>query len=474
MRYILTPQEMLTAENNAFNSGISPLSLMEKAATGIYEFAKEYNKILVVAGGGNNGGDGFKAASLLKNAGKSVHILFFGKKEKLSPHALHCYNEAASLIVNTPEGDYDLIIDALFGIGFKGTLQGEFLNAVSLINSFKGKAHILAVDVPSGLNSLTGEGENAVNADTTITFQAEKLGHIINRGREHVGNLIIKDIGIEATSQLLMPDKRDVKLAPIPRTAHKGTQGHIGVIAGSLGMEGAAMLASGAAIRTGAGKVTLATDKNILNNLSSRSPEIMVRAIDDVIGFTRDKSVVLFGPGLSRRQVVKEMLIELIRFCTCPLVIDADGLYYLNKELLKEAKCPVIVTPHVAEAARLFEADINTLITSPVDEAKKFSLETGATVLFKSNYNLLVSGEKAYITEFGCEGMSTAGSGDVLAGLVAGGINLQRNVLDGTLLGAYLHGTAGRFAQKEKTAYASVAGDIVNNIHNAFKTLAEG
>ncbi len=472
MKYVVTPKEMLEAENTAFASGLEPLKAMDTAGNHIYEFAKAFDRILVVAGAGNNGGDGFKAACELHNSGKSVDVLFVGDKSKLSAHALHFYEKAVSLITDEIKADYQLVIDALFGIGFKGTLKDDFLDAVRLINSFKEKAHILSVDIPSGLNGLTGEAENAVCADTTITFQAKKLGHIIGKGADFSGELIVKDIGIDLASAVLYPEPEDVELNKIAPTAHKGTQGHIGIIAGSLGMEGAALLASSAAIKTGAGKVSLAVDKNIISNFSHRAPEIMVTSRESTPDFIKDKSVVLFGCGIGRGADNKEILDTLINNCTCPLVIDADGLFFLTKEHLRNAKCPVILTPHMAEAARLFNTDIVTLLSAPIENCRKFHLETGATILLKSNYNLTVSFDGMFISQFGCKGMSTAGSGDVLAGLVAGAVNLQKNITEGVLLGAYLHGTAGRYAEKEKTEYAMTASDIINNIYNAFKEKA--
>ncbi len=460
MNFVVTPIEMQNAENSAFKNGLEPYAAMEKAGTFVFLEAKEYEKILVVANSGNNGGDGFVCAMKLIELGKTVHILFIGKAEKLSDHARKFYEKVKDNIVQKPDDDYDCIIDAIFGIGFKGEAEGVFLDAINLINSFKGKTEIIAIDIPSGLNGLTGEAKTAVSADITVTFQAEKLGLIINKGADFSGKIKVCDIGIDISSKIKRIDKFD--LPQIKKTAHKGTQGHVGVIAGSFGMEGAAMLASAAAIKSGAGKVSLAVSEDIKNNFTLRAPEVMLTLRSDEFIF--DKDVVLFGCGIGRKEDNKKILEFLIENCTCPLVIDADGLYFLTKEHLKKAKCPVILTPHMGEASRLFNVNIGDLIKNPVEIAMNFAKETDATVLLKSNYNLVVNKDEAYISTFGCPGMATAGSGDVLAGIVASMAHIMPTKIEAAINASYLHGTAGNLAQKEKTPYGVTASDILNNI----------
>lgn len=473
MNCVVTPEYMLKKELDAFKNGLSPLDAMAKAGAYIFEFAKRFKKVLVVAGCGNNGGDGFQCAYLLNKAGVKTDVFVIGDKNKLSSHSRYFYDLIVDLVTTSPEKDYDCIVDALFGIGFKGNLEGDFLKAVDLINSFKNKAYIIAVDIPSGLNGLTGEGKASVNADLTVTFQSKKLGHIINKGADCVGKLIVKNIDIPLDAKLKEPSREDI-LACIPEirnTAHKGTQGHIGIIAGSLGMEGAAILASEAAIKIGAGKVTLAVENDIISNFCCRAPEIMVTDRQNLRDFFLDKDVILFGSGIGRNKDNISILNLLIENCTCPLVIDADGLYFLNKEMLKNAKCPIIITPHLKEASRLFGCDINDVICYPLEKAQEFANETNTAVLLKSNYNIITDGNFSYITAFGCKGMATAGSGDVLAGIVAGAINLTASIEKGCLLACYIHGFAGQAAQKQKTAYAMTASDIKDNIYKVFKNL---
>lgn len=460
MKYVVTPIEMQDAEKRAFEKGLSPFAAMEKAGTYVFWETEKFNKVLVVSNDGNNGGDGFVCAQKLLESGKTVHVLFVGCQEKLSEHAREFYEKVKDNIITNPDNDYDCIVDAIFGIGFRGEVKGKYWDAINLINSFKNKAKIVAVDIPSGLNGLTGEADVAVNADITVTFQAEKIGLIINKGADFAGEIKICDIGIDVSSDLKRIDKVD--FPQIKNTAHKGTMGHIGVIAGSFGMEGAAMLSSAASIKSGAGKVSLAVTEDIKNNFTLRAPEVMLTLRNN--DFIRDKDVILFGCGIGRKEDNQQILNFLIENCSCPLVIDADGLYFLTKDLIKKAKCPIIVTPHMGEASRLFKVDTGELIKNPVEITKEFAKETGATVLLKSNYNLIVSENEAYISAFGCPGMATAGSGDVLAGITASMVHLMPSYIDALINASYLHGTAGRVSQKEKTPYGVCASDILNNI----------
>ena len=462
MKQIVTPEIMKQAEEGAFKNGLDPKDAMERAGTFVFDEVKNYKKVLVVCFSGNNGGDGFVCAEKLNSVGVPVHVLLLGNTEKLSDHAGFFYNNIKELIIQTPDNDYDCIVDAVFGIGFKGELTGEVLKTVEFINSCKNKAKIVSVDIPSGLDGLTGEYKTAVNADVTVTFQAIKTGLIINKGASVAGEIKVRDIGIPVPSIVQAVEEEDISFPEIKKTAHKGTQGHIGVIAGSFGMEGAAMLASASSIKSGAGKVSLAVSEDIKSNFTLRAPEVMLTLRSDEFIF--DKDVVLFGCGIGRKEDNKKILEFLIENCTCPLVIDADGLYFLTREMLKRAKCEIILTPHMGEASRLFGVSINDLQKNPINITKAFAYDTGTTVLLKSNYNLITNGNEVYISSFGCPAMATAGSGDVLAGIVASMAHIMPTNIEASINASYLDGRAGNLAQKEKTPYGVTASDILNNI----------
>ena len=257
-------------------------------------------------------------------------------------------------------------------------------------------------------------------------------------------------------------------LPEIKDTVHKGDLGHIGVIAGSLGMEGAAILATKALTKMCVGKITLAVPKDIINNFSSRAPEVMVTNRDNLTEFIKDKDVVLFGCGFGRGEDNKKTAEFLLNNCSCPIIIDADGLYFLTKDMLKSAKCPVILTPHLKEASRLFNCTIDDLIKDPQKITSDFAKETKVTILLKSHYNFITDGNEKYLCHFGTKGMAKGGSGDVLAGITAGAVNLTNSSVKGCLLASFIHGFAGKQAQKEKTEYSMTPSDIIDNIYKAF------
>ncbi len=460
--------EMQKAEERAFKNGLDPREAMFNAGKCVFERAKRFSDILIVAGAGNNGGDGFVCADLLKKAGKNVTVVLIGDVSRLSDHAKYFFDKIS--ISKTFPQNPDCVIDALFGIGFHGTLEGAFLEGAKKINSYRGKSHIIAVDVPSGLNAVTGETEYSVIADETVTFGAYKTGQLIGKGADVCGRLTLCDIDIPVESDTFYIEKDDIHLPDIPRTAHKGTMGHVGVIAASFGMEGAGALCAISALRTSAGKVSLCVPQECTGFYSGRAPEVMLCVRDDIKKFIADKDAVVFGPGIGRDAASKELLEEIISVCRCPLIIDADGLYYASAEILRRAKCPVAVTPHMGEASRLFGVSIKELSCKPTEYASCFARESGAAVLLKSNYNVISDGKTNLISAFGCAGMATAGSGDTLAGILAGAILLQKNVLEGIKLASYIHGTAGRIAEEKHTAYAMTASDISENIGAAFKT----
>lgn len=257
-------------------------------------------------------------------------------------------------------------------------------------------------------------------------------------------------------------------LPKIKDTVHKGDLGHIGVIAGNKGMEGAAILATKALTKTCVGKITLAVEKDIIDNFSLRAPEVMVTNRDDLENFIKDKSVILFGCGFGRNNDNKKTAEFLLNNCRCPLIIDADGLYFITKDMLKSAKCPVILTPHLKEASHLFNCTLEDLINNPEKITSDFAKETNVTVLLKSHYNFITNGNKNYLCHFGTKGMAKGGSGDVLAGIVAGAVNLTKSCLNGCLLASFIHGFAGKSAENEKTEYSMTPSDIIDNIYKAF------
>ncbi len=273
---------------------------------------------------------------------------------------------------------------------------------------------------------------------------------------------------------IFKPKKEELCLPKIPENAHKGTNGHIGIVAASFGLEGAAHLAAISALRAGAGKVSLLVPSECAPFFANRPSESMLcaKGFDYIEEFIRDKDVVLFGCGVGRDIKIKEYLEKLLSICSVPLVIDADGLFYLTKDMLKSANCSVLLTPHVGEACRLFNTTAEELLKKPVFYCYNFISQTSAIVLLKSDFNLACSQEYAAKMHFGSCALATAGSGDVLAGICAALTHkFNGNMLSSAVHASFIHGTAGKICEKNYGAYSTTAEDISKNIHLAIKQI---
>lgn len=476
MKYVLKPDEMYKYENEAFSKGMKPITAMYTAGSAVYEKVKNEDRVLIVCGCGNNGGDGFVCAYRFKLDGKKADVFLWGDRNKMSEHTRFFYEKVQDDIIDELNKEYGCIVDALYGIGFKGEVREEDKKIIEFINSSKGRT--VSVDVPSGLNCKDGKGKDGVKADETVTFCGIKYGHIIGDGGDKTGKITVENIGIDVKSDLLFAEEDDIKrlLPAVNNVRHKGTRGFAGVIAGSFGMEGAGQLSAISALRSNAGKVALFVKEECKNFYNGRSEEIMLSVYNDpkeAEDFIKDKDIIVFGPGIGRDEKHNTSLKDILLYSEgCPLIIDADGLYFLDKEQLKKAKRKIIVTPHMGEASRLFNVDIKDLSSDPVKYASEFYRETGATVLLKSNYNV-ISDERNFITAFGCPAMATAGSGDVLSGILAGTYLTVGDREKACLLASYIHGMAGKRAQAEKSAFSVIAGDVSENIFSAFKKLSE-
>lgn len=275
---------------------------------------------------------------------------------------------------------------------------------------------------------------------------------------------------------IFKPKKEELHLPKIPDNAHKGTNGHIGIIAASFGLEGAAHLAAISALRSGAGKVSLLVPQECAPFFANRASESMLcaKGFDHIEEFIKDKDVILFGPGVGRDKNIKEHLEKLLLLCRVPLVIDADGLYFLTKEMLKKASCPILLTPHVGEASRLFAAATEEVLKKPLFYAYNYLKDTSAVIMLKSEFNLICEQTFAAKTHFGSCALATAGSGDVLAGICAAlAHKFNGNMFSCAIHSSFIHGTAGKFAEKKYGAYSTTAEEISKNIYLAIKQIYE-
>ena len=490
--------------------GLPELSLMENAGHRVFEAALKIlgnvnNKsICVLAGSGNNGGDALVTARFLSNQGAKVKAFLIGNKN----HRTDSFNVQMKILremdieILQLETDRawerlqialkftDGIIDGVLGTGFFGAIRPSALKLIRLANA--AAKPIISVDIPSGVASDTGAvEETAMNAACTVALGMPKPGHFISPGANYVGELIVDDLGIPAKlwdedfHQTLVDDELAVTLLPPrARDVHKGSCGKILVVAGSRGMTGAATLSSTAALKVGAGLVTLAVPESLNEVYEVKLTEVMTAplpeiktgvisgksALAEILALAEKVDAVLIGPGLGRDSetiaLVKNLAAELDK----PLVLDADGIFAFNgaAEDLKNCRQVPIITPHMGELAALLGMTVAELRSTLIINVRRAAQELNTIIVAKSECTVVAypNGE-IFISALGNSGMATAGSGDVLAGAIAG---LMKLTPFAPLAGVYLHGTAGNFAA-EKFSDGLTAGDILENLPAAVKKL---
>lgn len=464
---------------------IPSIVLMENAGERIANYIKnEGEKFVIIAGVGNNGGDGLVISRKLILSNKKVHIFIVGNLDKCSSEfkinldilinmkvdICHLKSEEDLLNLNRLIERDTLIIDALFGIGLNRNIDGIYKKVISIINKSE---KVFSIDIPSGMDSDTGKALGiCVKAYKTFTIECIKRGFIHNEGVINVGEINVINIDIPKE----LKEKNSEKVYILPREAyidkikkrdklgHKGDFGKVGIIGGSKDFVGAVYIASEAAIRTGSGLVTLITNKDIASILKCRVIEAMVKEYESTYEISGlDKfDVIACGPGLGRSNEAKEVLYKSIKETKCPLVIDADGLNILseNKDILNYIKNRSILTPHLGEMSRLIGKDIKSIEDNKIEISKKFAKENNVILLLKGYNTIITDGEYVYINKTGSSKMASGGMGDCLTGIIASLIGQGLSLIDSALLGAYIHGYSSDFIGKKM--YSVSARDIIN------------
>ena len=486
MQKLLTGQEMGAMDRWAIQDREIPgLTLMENAAQKITMevLSRRPQSAAVVCGTGNNGGDGFAAARLLHEAGVRVWICGVGHQDKLGGDAAENYRRAVSEKIPVhwgmpfPEEKADCIIDALFGTGLNRDLTGEAALAVEWINrQAEEGSWVIAVDIPSGIHSGTGQiMGTAVQAKETVTFSRLKPGLLLYPGRSQAGKILVADIGIpspnriEEESQAYTMEAEDAARLLPPRRAdsHKGTYGKILAVAGSAGMMGAAIFAVCAAYHTGAGLVRAlipATESLAMTLGAPEAVQILYRGPEEA-AVSEDASCVLAGPGLGYNP---QLLMRIFQSTPTeiPLILDADALNFLAQDqeartIIEKRAGNTVLTPHMGEASRLYGQKIADLYKDLPGTARKLAAQYQSVVVLKNASTVIASPDgRIAVNQTGNAGMSTAGSGDVLAGTIAGLCGQGGALWENAVLGVWLHGKAGDAAAAEKGMYALTASDL--------------
>jgi ADP-dependent NAD(P)H-hydrate dehydratase / NAD(P)H-hydrate epimerase len=520
---ILTASQMQEADRlTTERYGIPSLQLMENAGAGVAEFLRRevpdmnQRRIVVLCGKGNNGGDGFVVARRLREMGADPQVFLFAPPDSVRGDAsvnlqrwradrgelqvitdLAAWEAARAALL-----DAEVIVDALLGTGLTGAVEGLLAQVIADVNARRPRVRVLAVDTPSGLPSDGAAAAGPVlRADWTVTFTAPKIGQLLSPDCDRVGRLAVRRIG--TPPELLEEDER-LKLSwlepgefrglPLQRKAdsNKGTYGHALIVAGSRGKAGSAALAGIGALRAGAGLVTVATPSDALPTVASFLPELMTAPLEQTDAGTvslhnfdynhfadlaKEKSVVAMGPGLTMQAETQQFVRSVLKDCAAPIVLDADGLNALaaSPEPILHRKSPaVVLTPHPGEMARLLGCSIAEVQADRLAAAHKAVEKYGAYVVLKGSHTIVAAPNgRFFINSTGNPGMATAGTGDVLTGILAGltaqfGIKDWAHVIG---LGVYLHGLAGDLAAQRFGEAPMTASDLLRAIPAAYARL---
>lgn len=478
---------------------IASIDLMERASRALTKAILErYNgcSFAVFAGPGNNGGDGLAVARMLAVAGSSVQVWLVNPKGKLSPDcATNLIRlKEASVMVNEVRDNFCMpafdkavvIVDALFGSGLKMHISASlFADVVEGINA--SGCRVVSVDMPSGLLGESNDPQNItiVKANLTLTLQFPKMSLLFAENSPFVGEMKVLDIGLSHAgidsipSTLYFTDEKEIKalLKPRAKHAHKGNFGRALLVAGSKGMAGASVLAARAALRSGVGLLTahIPFCNNVI--VQSSVPEAMTSIDSNVCCFSDKLDIgkydaIAVGPGLGQNNESEAALLHLIDNCRVPMVLDADALNILarNSEYLRRLPQGSVLTPHPGEFARLFGKTPNTYLS--ISAVRAFARDCGFAVVLKGAHTVVIAPDgNLYFNSTGNPGMATGGSGDVLTGMVLALLAQGYSATDAARMAVYVHGLAGDIAASEKGETALVAGDIIDGLPYAWRSL---
>jgi hydroxyethylthiazole kinase-like uncharacterized protein yjeF len=509
MMKVATAEQMQELDRKTIETYRIPgIVLMENAGRGAAEAISNAfpdilkKKVAIVAGKGNNGGDGFVIGRYFLNRGISVKAFLLA-----DPKALRGDAETAFQIFLRMKGEvfavpsskdyqkvkkdlekFDLLIDSIFGTGLDAEVRGYYREVIDHLNTLQ--KPIVAVDIPSGLDADTGKPlGTAIRASLTVTFGLPKVGHLISPGIDYVGEVKIIDISTprrlveEEKIQTYLLESDDIRRRlSVPRRpdTHKGDYGHLLVIAGSVGKTGAAAMACEAALRVGAGLVTLAIPKSLNTIMEVKLTEVMteplpetpkqtlsLRAFNSILRLCENKKAVIIGPGIGTFKETQSLILKLIKTLNLPIVLDADGLTALatQPKILPATNRSLIVTPHPGEMARLIGSTAKEVQEDRIGISRSFSLSRHVHLVLKGHRTLIATPKgEIFINPTGNPGMASGGTGDVLTGMIGGLICQGFDILSSLQTSVYLHGLAGDEVALEKGEKSLVATDLIQKI----------
>lgn len=495
--------------------GIPGIVLMENASRGAVDEAEEFFGLLrdawiiIISGKGNNGGDGFCMARHFVNRGARVEVLTLGPDDaskgdaktnldilrrmekdtgRLHVHLLSSTDSLGELLLKGPA----FVVDAMLGTGLSSPVKGEIAEIIEVLN--RSDVPVLAVDMPTGINADTGDVlGSAVQAALTCTMGGLKRGLLLRDGRSYAGEVRNIDIGMpregyarEATYTFQL-ERADITgwLPQRSLDVHKYQLGSIFVVAGSVGLTGAAAMASESALRSGAGIVKLGIPASLNNVMETKLTEVMTMPFaetdegtlalggyDDILEQINSSTVGIIGPGLSRQYETQNLARKLIEHAQVPLLLDADALFALSGhvDILHQSDADLVLTPHAGEFARLVSQTREEIESKRIDLAHTFAMEFGVTLVLKGAPTVIADADgRVYVNSTGNPGMATAGAGDVLTGIIAGLMAQGCSPSEAACTGVYLHGMAGDHARGQVGEYGLIATDLIRSFAEVIK-----
>jgi len=487
--------------------GIPGIILMENAGRHVFDVvcsmmgSLEGGRITIISGKGNNGGDGFVAARRLRDAGASVCVFMLGDSDDVTGDArvnLDILSNTGLTVsrINSPDelafglAHCDIVVDAILGTGLKGEVHGLAADVIAAINS--SRRPVVAVDIPSGMDADTGRVLGVcVKADCTATFALGKVGLFMYPGTAFAGRVFVGDIGIphalydQIAAEVIVPQWVSDRLPRRSRDAHKGAFGTTAVIAGSRGMSGAAALASEAVLRVGAGLSILCVPSGLQNAMMIKLTEVMTRglpetsdgtvssdALEDTLSICKQAASTVIGCGLGVNDDTCEFVYGIVGSSASPIVIDADGLNCLsrNVKVFEGPHGDIVITPHPAEMARLLGTVTAEIQSDRMGAAKTAASKFSCVTVLKGAGTIIAHPDgRVFVNTTGNPGMATGGTGDVLAGVIGGLISQGMNSFDAAVCGVYIHGLAGDIAAERIGEAGMLAGDLLHALPEAIK-----
>lgn len=485
MNYLPDGFQMKEADIHTIQKiGIPSLVLMERASLQVVQFMVQeqidVSRVLVVCGSGNNGGDGFAVARLLKQKGVEVTALFIGNERSMSKE---CRLQAeiakklqVKIVTELEKKEYTVIIDAVFGVGLSREISGDYAKWIKCINAMSGEK--VAIDIPSGVCAKTGAVLGcAFRADYTISFQYKKIGMVWFPGAKFCGKIFVADIGIdenyvEKQKEIAYTLDTSALSKWIPtriQNSHKGSYGKVLMITGSKGMAGAAYLSAKAAYTAGAGLVRIYTEESNRTVLQGLLPEAIMTTYtkyhpEELEKLLQWADIVCIGCGLGLTTISRQVLNQTLRQSANPCIVDADGITLLseNRELLLQREFPTILTPHMKEMSRLVHGEVSNIEKNRMEIIREFTEKYPVVCVLKDTRTLVkTTGMRTFVNTMGNQAMAKAGAGDVLAGLIAGLLAQHMTAYESAVTGVLLHASAGDAAKNELGSYSVLAEDLI-------------